>query len=99
VIGHDVALLYPAFPLLRKRAENRSQFPAQLSEQDLAAALGDEDHVVLALPFVWFRLSYSSIGDPFRVLGGSRKGASSIDPRNCQTSDASPAQPGGLPSH
>src|SRR5215471_11234027 len=36
--------------------------------------------------FVWLKLSYSSIDETsFRVLGGSRCEASSVDPRKCQT--------------
>ncbi|HTT24340.1 MAG TPA: hypothetical protein VMG82_35780, partial [Candidatus Sulfotelmatobacter sp.] len=34
---------------------------------------------------------------PFRVLGGSRLGVSAMDSGICQTSTASPAEPGGLP--
>src|SRR2546428_14049568 len=47
--------------------------------------------------FVWLRLSSSSIDEvSFRVLGGSRSEASSMDPLKCQTSTATPAEPGGL---
>src|SRR6266540_2600826 len=47
--------------------------------------------------FVWLRLSSSSIDEvSFRVLGGSRSEASSMDPLKCQTSTANPAEPGGL---
>jgi hypothetical protein len=42
--------------------------------------------------------AHPSMG-PFRVLGGSRFGVSSmgVDPRICQTFAASPAEPGELP--
>jgi hypothetical protein len=44
---------------------------------------------------VWLRLSISSIVEmPSRLLGGSRWGVSSMDPCICQTSTASPAEPG-----
>ena len=35
---------------------------------------------------------------PFRVLGGSRLGVSAMDSGICQTSTASPVEPGGLPT-
>jgi REP element-mobilizing transposase RayT len=45
--------------------------------------------------FVWLRLSSSSIDEvSSRVLGGSRLKASSMDPLKCQTSTATPAEPG-----
>src|SRR6266545_5831570 len=47
--------------------------------------------------FVWLRLSSSSIDEvSFRVLGGSRSEASSMDPLKCQIPTATPAEPGGL---
>jgi hypothetical protein len=47
--------------------------------------------------FVWLRLSSSSIDEvSSRVFGGSRLEASSMDPLKCQTSTATPAEPGGL---
>jgi hypothetical protein len=46
---------------------------------------------------VAFRLSSSSIDEvSLRVLGSSRLEASSMDPFKCQTSTATPAEPGGL---
>jgi hypothetical protein len=49
---------------------------------------------------VAYALTLSIDGTPFRVLGGSRFGISSIgaDPRKCQTFAAFPAEPGELPS-
>src|SRR5258708_11016419 len=48
--------------------------------------------------FDWLKLSYSSIRILLvRVLGGSRRRVSWMDPLKCQTATASPAEPGELP--
>src|SRR5439155_20098893 len=50
VIGHQVPFLHFALPLLRKRSEDRPEFPTKLTKQRLPSVLRDEDDVVLALP-------------------------------------------------
>ena len=53
--------------------------------------------VFLQSHLMWLRLSSSSIDEvSFRVLGRSRLEASSVDPLKCQTTTATPAEPGGL---
>src|SRR5258708_18787092 len=48
--------------------------------------------------FEWLKLSYSSIRILLvRVLGGSRRRVSWMDPLKCQTATSSPAEPGELP--
>jgi hypothetical protein len=51
VIDLEMTLLDPAFPLFSKFAEDFAQMGAEASVQHLPPTFGDENNVVLALPF------------------------------------------------
>jgi hypothetical protein len=50
MVGHQMPFLDPALLLLRQPAEDLAKILAQLHIQRLAAALGNENNVVLARP-------------------------------------------------
>src|SRR5712691_21876 len=80
VIGHQMPLLYPAFPLLGQPSENLPKVLPQLPIQRAPSALRYEHHVVFAHPrrvVQTFELVHRV--SSFRVLGGSRSKVSTID--------------------
>ena len=50
MIWHEMALLDPAFLLHGQFAEDLPKMPPQLHIQRLSAALGNEHHMIFALP-------------------------------------------------
>jgi hypothetical protein len=51
VVRHQVPFQNLTLFLLRQRMENRTQLAADLAENHLPPAFGDEHHVILAVPF------------------------------------------------
>src|SRR5215470_12890500 len=90
-------LLNAAVLLRRNFPEHLTQVPSELAVQRLPAALRDKDCVIFCTPI---SCGLGFLARPsmsfFRVLGGARSEASSVDPLKCQTATASPAEPGGL---
>ena len=50
MIGHQVPLFHPTFSLFRELSENFPQMLAQLTVQDFASKLRNENDVIFALP-------------------------------------------------
>jgi len=50
VIGHQVSIQNLTLPLQDQRVEDFSRMSARLPEQHLAPSLGDEHHMVFAIP-------------------------------------------------
>lgn len=98
VVGHEVPFLDAALLLLRKRPEDRTEVPAQLSVEHLAPAFWDEDHVVFALPpgmvetLVVIHLESLSWS-----LSRSRRGSRLENPGNVKLG-GSPGRAGGFPA-
>jgi hypothetical protein len=51
VIGHQMALLDPAFLLLGQIVKDNAEMPSQFSVQRLPSVFRDEDDVIFAVPF------------------------------------------------
>src|SRR5258705_7433611 len=97
VIQHKMAFFDSAFLLQRQLAEDIAKMRSQLPVQGLSPALGNEHNVIFALPLAVAVILVHREAS-FRVLGGSRSEASSMDDcRKRQTSTATPAEPGDLP--
>ena len=66
VVGHEMPLLDAALLLLRKLSEHGTKVASQGPVERLPAALGDENHVVLAFPLRVAEALIVVQGTPFR---------------------------------
>ena len=97
MIQHQVPFLYPALLLTSQLPQYFSKVLPQLFVQHFSSTLGNKYHMVFALPLrVTLGFHIRPSRSPSRVLGGSQVGVSLMDSRICQTSTASPAEPGEL---
>src|SRR5262249_17184817 len=72
VIDHQVPFLDTTLLLLRKRPEDRAEFPLDRAVDRAATTLRDEHDVILAIPLRMTEALVLLHGDPLRALGGSR---------------------------
>src|SRR5712691_8315540 len=100
VIGHQMPLLYPAFPLLGQPSENLPKVLPQLPIQRAPSALRYEHHVVFAhTHVVWFKLSNLSIVSlPFVCLAAHDRKSLRWTPTKTSNFYCHPGRAGGPPS-
>src|SRR6478672_12138119 len=97
VIRHEVTLFDPAFLLQRQLAKHLPEVLLRFSVEHLPAGLGNEHHMLFALPPVGLTLVIVHREAPFMCLAAHESGVSAVDDcRKCRTATATPAEPGDL---